>query len=123
MGFIPIILTLSAAIILFILAVNNAMKSKKTQAIKAQEACLIGFTKLNYQPHFTLGFESENLLQMERDFKSFKSELPADKRVPFDREVRSPYQRFRLTISQYNKLIKKKPYSFVASISGHQPIG
>lgn len=123
MGFIPIILTLSAAIILFVLAVHNALKSKKSQAIKAQEAFITGLTNLNYQPTFKLGLESSNLSEMEKAYRSVKSELKAKKNEPFEIQVRNPYQAFRMTVLQYNKLIKKKPYSFVAGITGHQPIG
>lgn len=123
MGFIPIILTLSAAITLFILAVHNALKSKKSQAIRAQEAFRMGLNKLNYQPEFTLGFERENLGLMEKAYMAIKSEIKPENKEPFDMQVRNPYQAFRVTISQYNKLIKKKPYSFVAIITGHQPIG
>lgn len=123
MGFIPIILTLSAAITLFILAVHNALKSKKSQVFKAQEAFSNGLTKLNYKPQFSFGLENNNLIEMEMAYKTAKSNQKPETQEQFDKEIKSPYQAFRMTILQYNKLIKKKPYSFVANITGHQPIG
>lgn len=118
MGFIPVILTMSAAIILFIMAVNNSLKSKKIQIREFQFQMLEGLKAfdLTFMPNKEI--MPDNLSKI---YQKVKKSLKEDQLVAFDKKVRKPYQQVKLLKSQYNQLISKKPYSFVAKLLGYQP--
>lgn len=118
MGFIPVVLTLSAAIILFFMAVNNSLKSKKIQIQEFQFQMLEGLKA------FDLSFlPNQEIIpaNISEIYQKVKKNLQEDQFVAFDKKVRKPYQQVKLLKSQYNQLISKKPYSYVAKLMGHQP--
>lgn len=119
MGFIPIILTVSAAIILFIMAVHNSMKSKKSQIEGLQLSMVEGIKTLTKDfSNITL----EDPKKLSETFQLAKNALEENQKEDFHVKVRMPYQKIKLIKAQYNKLISKKPYSFVAKMMGHDPI-
>lgn len=122
MGFIPIILTMSAAIFLFFMAVNNAIKTKLKQIIELQEIMIAGMTKINPAITVSPGINSSVLTGIEKEYQHVKEAISDDNRELFEYNIKSPYANLKLIISQYNKLIGKKPYSFVAKLMGHQKI-
>lgn len=119
MGFIPILLTLSAAIILFIMAVHNAMKSKKSQIENLAELMVKGLQGFSDNQISNDNTSSEDLSKI---FQSVKKGVKSNDETRFDLEVRKPYQQMKLLKSQYNQLLAKKPYSYVAQIMGHRPM-
>lgn len=123
MGFIPIILTMSAAIFLFFMAVNNAIKTKLKQIIELQEIMIAGLTKINPAITIASGITSSALAGIEKEYQQVKGNISAENKDLFEKNIKSPYANLKLIISQHNKLIERKPYSFVAQLMGHQKIG
>jgi hypothetical protein len=117
MGFIPIILTLSAAIILFFMAVHNYLNLKKSQIQGLQSEMIKGFS----------GFDSDLKVSSVTDwdwvakkYLELKKKHALDPNADFDKTLKKPFQQAKILKSQYNKLISKKPYSFVAQVMGHK---
>lgn len=123
MGFIPIILTMSAAIFLFFMAVNNAIKTKLKQIIELQAMMIAGLTKINPAITISTGITSSALAGIEKEYQRVKRDISAENKDLFEKSIKSPYANLKLIISQHNKLIERKPYSFVAQLMGHQKIG
>jgi hypothetical protein len=110
---------MSAAIILFIMAVHNSLKSKKSQIQELQSLMIEeikALTGVNADENVA---DSEKL---SKKFQQAKSAIKEPQKEEFDKKVRKPYQQIKLIKSQYNQLISKKPYSFVAKMMGHQPV-
>lgn len=118
MGFIPIILTMSAAIILFVMAVHNSLKSKKSQILELQMKMSDGIKSLTHMSTEEAMTDSQKFSKIFQDAKSSINESQEEE---FHQKVRKPYQQIKLIKSQYNQLIRRKPYSYVAKIMGHQP--
>ncbi|WP_200976170.1 hypothetical protein [Echinicola sp. 20G] len=107
MGFVPIFLTLGGFIFLFVLVVNHSIKSKKEQ-YKAALAHLSSLLPNNKASEDTPSLEKlASLIDKDKDKSS---------------EILSSFGKAKLLRHQYNELIKKSPYSFVAKVSGHNPI-
>ena len=119
MGFIPVILNMSAAILLFILAVHNSLKSKKSQMEELRFSMEEGIKALTKD---LSGMNMKDTDELSEIFHTAKSALEESHQEAFHLKVRKPYQQIKLLKSQYNQLIARKPYSFVAKIMGHQPI-
>ena len=115
MGFIPIILTLSAAIMLFIMAVHHSIKTKKSRMDELQSQMTTGIMELVKDTQIPSGDLSETFQLAKKNIKSGQED-------EFHLRVRIPYQRIKLIRAEYNQLIAKKPYSFVAKIMNHKPI-
>lgn len=109
MGFIPIFLTLGGFIFLFIIVVSASIKNKK----KAFE---VSFDQLKA----TLGIREDleanrdNLVHLENEY--------LQKKEPDRKQIKAELSQTKLYLFQYNRILKKKPYSFVATLTGHQPI-
>jgi len=109
MGFIPIFLTLGGFIFLFIIVVSTSIKNKKKEFEMSFEQlkASLGITEHLEANRVNLArLDNEYLQKNETDRKLSKAELSQTK----------------LYLFQYNRLLKKKPYSFVASLIGHRPI-
>lgn len=123
MGFIPIILTMSGAILLFFMAVNQSFLAKKNTILKLQQELLERFRALGKdlaeQPDIATPIPD----QIDDGFHFLRSHLAGKEDARFEREVKAPYRDMKVTIDQYNRLVKKKPYSFVAKLMGHKAIG
>lgn len=122
MGFIPIIATLSAAIILFFLTVNISLNSKKEKIINLQKEILEALKKLGLLESEFDENQMSQLLQLRTIFNNAKVKLEKEKTDEFVHSVQNPYRSLKLVLLQYNNTINKKPYSFVAKLMGHQEI-
>lgn len=122
MGFIPIIATLSAAIILFFLTVNISLNSKKEKIINLQKEILEALKKLGLLESEFDENQMSQLLQLRTIFNNAKVKLEKEKTDEFVHSVQNPYRSLKLVLLQYNNTISKKPYSFVAKLMGHQEI-
>jgi len=109
MGFIPIFLTLGGFIFLFVIVVSTSIKNKKKEfqmSFDQLKASLNTKENLDASRENLTRLENLYLKKNEEERKSHKAELSQTK----------------LHLFQYNRLLKKKPYSFVATLTGHQPI-
>lgn len=122
MGYIPLIIILAAVVTLFFLTVNNTINSKKKAIIQYQNSIIEGFSKLGNHFNAAPSIDMKTFGQIEVEYQKTKANLGKKNQKTFDKEVKLPYQALKLTKSQYNKLIAKKPYSFVAALMGHKTI-
>ncbi len=111
MGYIPLFLTASAACILFFLTVRNALLAKITlqKKISSQLAAL----------HPELEFREGGILDPEKIQKIWK-EIALQQSIPQDsiELLRS----LKVNQFQFNALIKKAPYNWVAAFGGFKAI-
>jgi hypothetical protein len=123
MGFIPIILTMGGAILLFFMAVHQSMIAKKNAILRLQAAIFDGFrvfgAHLSLEPAISPGVVD----QIDEVFRTLNAKADAKNNAQFEAKVKIPYRDMKVTIDQYNRLVKKKPYSFVAKAMGHRAIG
>jgi hypothetical protein len=122
MGYIPLIIILAAVVTLFFMVVNNTINSKKKAIIQYQNSIIEGLSKLGNNFNATPSIDMKTFGMIEVEYRKTKANLDDKNQNTFDKEVRLPYQALKLTKSQYNKLIAKKPYSFVAGLMGHKTI-
>ncbi|WP_291782249.1 hypothetical protein, partial [Cecembia sp.] len=108
----------SAAIILFIMAVHNSLKSKKSQI---QELQLLMSEGIKTLTDISINEMPSDTQKLSEKFQLAKISITESQEEEFHQKVRKPYQQIKLIKSQYNQLIARKPYSFVAKIMGHQP--
>lgn len=109
MGFIPIFVTLGGFIFLFIIVVSTSIKNKK----KDFETSFDQF-KASLDNREDLQANRENLSLLE---KQYLEKNESDRKL-----LKAELSQTKLYLFQYNRLLKKKPYSFVATLTGHQPI-
>ena len=122
MGYIPLIIILAALVALFFMVVNNTLNSKKTAILNYQDSIIEGLSKLGNQINADRTLDLKTLELIESEFRKAKTNLNEKNQVTFEKEVRLPYQSLKIIKAQYNKLIGKKPYSFVATLMGHKAI-
>jgi hypothetical protein len=122
MGYIPLIIILAAVVTLFIMVVNNTLNSKKKAIVQYQNSIIEGLSKLGNHLNTTPTIDLKTFGLIEAEYQKTKANLGEKNQNTFDTEVKLPYQALKLTKAQYNKLIGKKPYSFVASLMGHKTI-
>lgn len=109
MGFIPIFLTLAGFIFLFFIVVSTSIKNKKNDFANSFDKLKASLT-INED----LKANRENLTYLENLYLQNKE---------VDRQaIKAELSQTKLYLFQYNRLLKKKPYSFVATLTGHQPI-
>ena len=123
MGYLPIIITLSCFIGLFFLVVNQSLIAKKKSILLIQQAFFDELEKLGIVHKKEVGLDAAILKKIEKEFAKAKDENSPKSKSTFETEVRPIIQSLKITVSQYNKLIGKKPYSFVAKVMGHKPLG
>lgn len=122
MGYIPLILILAAVVVLFIMVVNTSIQSKKKSMLQFQDFILEGLEKFGRKTNTTPGLDNETVEIIESQYKKTKATIEPKDLKTFEDLTKVPYQSLKLTKAQYNKLIQKKPYSFVANLMGHKPI-
>lgn len=111
MGYIPLFLTASAACILFFLTVRNALLAKITLQKKISSQLVAA--------HPELEFMEEGILDPEKIQKIWK-EMAQQKSIPQDSiEL---LRELKVNQFQFNKLIKKAPYNWVAAFGGFKTI-
>ncbi|SMD44199.1 hypothetical protein SAMN00777080_2817 [Aquiflexum balticum DSM 16537] len=122
MGYIPLILILAAVVVLFIMVVHTSIQSKKKSMLQFQDFLLNGLEKFGNKTKTAPELNKETLKIIETEYKKTKAAIASESLKEFESLTKTPYQSLKLTIAQYNKLIRQKPYSFVASLMGHKPI-
>lgn len=123
MGFIPIILTMGGAILLFFMAVNQSLLAKKSAMIQLQKGIIEAFRRFGKDYPTQESFSTAGLSLIDEGYRALNSGVDIKNNVNFEAEVRIPYRDLKVTIDQYNRLVRKKPYSFVAKVMGHKAIG
>lgn len=123
MGFLPIIITLAGFIGLFFLVVNQSIISKKKAILNIQGELLKGLEKFGFDLKKESGLTHQNFQMIDQEYQKAKSELNPQNQKSFEVSIKPEYQLLKITVSQYNKLIKKRPYSFVAKSMGHKHLG
>ncbi|MCL6260967.1 hypothetical protein M3O96_17820 [Aquiflexum sp. TKW24L] len=123
MGYLPIIITLSGFIGLFFLVVNQSMIAKKKAILQILQALFDSLGKSGSTPQNPIDLQAKTIHYIDGEYLRAKSTLNGKTQSSFEKEIRPVYQSLKVTISQYNKLIGKRPYSFVAKVMGHKPLG
>jgi hypothetical protein len=111
MGYIPLFLTMGGACILFFLTVKISMQRKLS--LQRELAALLGSV------HPELDIQSDNLPDPDEILAKWKSPNHPQS-VP--QSSLDLIRQLKINRMQYNQLIKKAPYNWVAKISGFQPI-
>ena len=111
MGFIPLFLTVSGACMLFFLTVRNSLRTK----LILQESLL---AQLGVA-HPELGITPGKLLDLEEIQRILKSSA-AEKSIP--QSSIEALRALKVNRHQFNALIKKAPYNWVATIGGFKAI-
>lgn len=123
MGFIPIFLYLGSFIFLFILVVANNIKNKRILYQNSLDLLVSNLKELE-DPSVVnkLGLENLNLMQLEGFYQSLKANGNKDLIRHLDKKIKPNLAQAKLNRYWYNKLIKQKPYYFVARLLGYSPI-
>lgn len=110
MGFIPIFITLGGACLLFFLTVRNSMQRKLNKHHELLQ-------ELRLKSELTSWIEESSTLN---DF--FEKLKSKDEKLKISKKELSIIRELKVNRVQYNNLIKKAPYNWVAKISGLQSI-
>lgn len=111
MGFIPLFLTVGGACLLFFLTVKNTMQRK----LNLQRELI---SKLGLD-HPQLGLILGEIADPDSILNKLKETSPEQK---ISKKSLENIRQLKINKYQYNALIKKAPYNWVAKISGFQPI-
>jgi hypothetical protein len=111
MGFIPIFITLGGAIMLFFLTVKKTLQRK----VDLQKELVLKIKSQSIE----LGLAIGDVLEPEELQKLVKSQSP---KLPTERTALDLIREMKINRHQYNLLIKKAPYNWIATISGYRPI-
>jgi hypothetical protein len=111
MGFIPLFITAGGACLLFFITVRNSLLRKLKQQRELSE-------NLNLlSPE--LGLVSGEMAKPEQILEKWKNQ---DSPKNITKEMATVIRDLKVNRYQYNQLIKKAPYNWIAKISGFQPI-
>ena len=123
MGFIPIFLYLASFIFLFVMVVFNSIKNKKKLYNKAFENLVARLKEMEGYPQGQeIPLEELSLEEVEKYYWSLKSRSDIRKQEILNQKIKPSLSQAKLHLYWYNNLIKTKPYSFVAKITGYSPI-
>jgi hypothetical protein len=111
MGFIPLFLTASAACILFFLTVRNSMQVKITLQINLASQLALA--------HPELGLTAGELVNPEK-IQQLLKEKAAQNSIP--QSSIDLFRAMKVNQYQFNALIKKAPYNWVAAFGGFKAI-
>lgn len=111
MGFIPLFLTVGGACLLFFLTVKNTMQRK----LNFQRELL---SKLSLD-HPEIGLILGEIADPDAVLESLKE---SGKEKKISKKSLEIVRQLKINKYQYNNLIKKAPYNWVAKISGFQSI-
>lgn len=125
MGYLPIFLYLASFIFLFLLVVNNSIKSKRKQYQAALDDLAV-----RLQGHAgkavggDIGAPATTIEQAEQQYQQLKASDNPDKpqEVASLNQLKLALGRVRQQQYWYNNMVKTKPYSFVAKLFGHGAI-
>jgi hypothetical protein len=123
MGYIPIFLYLGSFIFLFILVVANNIKNKRILYQNSLDLLVLNLKEVSGPSMAVkLGLENLNLIQLEGIYHSLKAKGDKELIKHLDQNVKPSLAQARLNRYWYNKLIKQKPYYYVARLIGYSPI-
>ena len=111
MGFIPIFITAGGACVLFFLTVRNNLLRKLNQ----QKELTANLNLLSPE----LGLASGEIAKPDQVLGKWKNQVPSKE---VSKEMAAIIRELKINRYQYNKLIKKAPYNWIAKIGGFQPI-
>ncbi len=110
MGFIPIFLTMGGACLLFFLTVRNSMQRKYNRHLELRQE-LKGIEKL------------KELVDQSETVEIFLTKIKSEgKSLDLDAGAKQKIRDLKINRVQFNQLIKKAPYNWVAKLSGFQSI-
>ncbi len=109
MGFIPLFLTVGGACLLFFLTVKNSMQRK----LNLQRELI---SKLSLS-HPELGLLLGEIVNPDALLESLKN---SENKI--SKKSLETVRQMKMNRHQYNELIQKAPYNWVAKLSGFQPI-
>jgi hypothetical protein len=121
MGFIPIIVTVSGACLLFIIVVGNNFATRIKFMVQQQYLIAAGFRNLGLNVPSSLE-ETLDFQATEQAVREGIQTLAGSKSEEFKKAILIHFQSYKIAKVQYNLLLTKKPYSFVAKIRGFQMI-
>jgi hypothetical protein len=123
MGFIPIFLYLGGFIFLFMMVVANNLKNKRLLYQKSFGQLVSNLRELDEDLTMqTTPLEKLKLGEVERYYQSLKINANEERLAFLKQKVKPTLAQTKLHLYWYNKLIKAKPYNFVAKIMGYSPI-
>lgn len=111
MGFIPLFITAGGACLLFFLTVRNNLLRK----LKQQKELSANLNLLSPE----LGLDSGEIAEPDKVLEKWKDQNSPKK---ITKEMANIIRELKINKYQYNRLIKKAPYNWVAKIGGFQPI-
>jgi|TARA_R110002096_G_scaffold254398_1_gene447662 hypothetical protein len=120
MGFIPIFITLGGFVFLFMMVVNHNLKQKKqlfeTELTQFSSTIKSLFKSSNGNEHISV---VKSIKEAEALYHALKSNEKTHSEAV---KAQKKLGEIRMLRHNYNKLIKTKPYSFVATLMGHHSI-
>ncbi len=122
MGYLPIILTLSSFLALFVLIFNQSLNQRKKQLILLQQQVKKGLIASGIAIPEGSDLSSSGQKNFENAYALWKAQQPSPLSAEIEAQVKKPYLQYKLEMVRYNKLIAKKPYSLVAGMMGHHPL-
>lgn len=111
MGFIPLFITAGGACLLFILTVRNSLVRK----LNRQKELSASLNLLSPE----LGLAMNEIAQPDVMLEKLKNQNPSKE---ITKEMAEIIRELKINRYQYNNLIKKAPYNWIAKIGGFQPI-
>lgn len=125
MGYLPIFLYLASFIFLFLLVVNNSIKSKRKQyqaSLDDLASRLQGYAVKDAGENLVA--PAVTLEQAEHQIQELKTKSNPDKQeeAAYLAQLRLALGRVKQQQYWYNNMVRTKPYSFVARIFGHKPL-
>lgn len=123
MGYVPIFLYLGGFVFLFVLVVANNIKNKRMLYQKSFDLLVSNLKEITgAAASKQSGWENKNLAEIERFYQSLKVNADEDLLSLLKQKVRPSLAQAKLHLYWYNKLVRQKPYSFVARLIGYSPV-
>jgi len=122
MGYLPIFLYLASFIFLFVLVINNSLKSKKSQYYRALGTLVEQLEVIDKKETGKQPVLNKDLGEIEKHYHALKSSADTDFLDRLNGTIKPGLARAKMQLYWYNNLVRKRPYSFVAKIMGHHPI-
>lgn len=111
MGFIPLFITAGGACLLFFLTVRNNLLRK----LNLQKELTANLNQSSPE----LGLVPGEIAKPEEILEKWKNQTPSKE---ITKDMGNILRELKVNRYQYNQLIKKAPYNWVAKIGGFQPI-
>lgn len=111
MGFIPLFITAGGACLLFFLTVRNSLLRKLNRQKELTATLNLASPELGLSPSELA--KPEEVLEKLKNQKSSKE---------ITKGIADIIREMKINQYQYNNLIKKAPYNWIAKIGGFQPI-